>query len=124
MNSSAIAVLVTGLLPLLCAGIAKGGAKNYDNHDPRAWIARQPGYRARAHAAEQNSLEAFPLFAVGVLMASVAEANPQTVALWSWVFVGLRLIYIYCYVSDRATLRSLVWMLGLAVTIRLYALAF
>lgn len=124
MNSSAIAVLVTGLLPLLCAGIAKGGAKNYDNHDPRAWMARQPGYRARAHAAEQNSLEAFPLFAVAVLMAFVAGASPETVALWAWVFVGLRLVYIYCYVSDRATLRSIVWMLGLAVTIRLYALAF
>ena len=124
MNSSAIAVLVTGLLPLLCAGIAKGGAKNYDNHDPRAWIARQPGYRARAHAAEQNSLEAFPLFAVGVLMAFVAGARAETVALWAWVFVGLRLAYICCYVSDRATLRSIVWMLGLAVTIRLYALAF
>ena len=57
-------------------------------------------------------------------MAFVAGASPETVALWAWVFVGLRLVYIYCYVSDRATLRSIVWMLGLAVTIRLYALAF
>ena len=120
----ALAVMVAGLLPIVCAGISKWGARDYDNHDPRAWMARQPGYRARAHAAEQNSLEAFPLFAVGVLMAFVAGARAETVALWAWVFVGLRLVYIYCYVSDRATLRSIVWMLGLAVTVRLYALAF
>lgn len=124
MNSSALAVLVAGLLPVFCAGIAKWGAKGYDNHDPRAWMARQEGRRARADAAQHNSLEAFPLFAIAVVMALQNAAQPQAVAVWAWSFVAIRLAYIYCYVTDRATLRSWVWMLGLAVTIRLYALAF
>jgi len=124
MNSSAMAVLMAGLLPLVCAGIAKWNAKNYDNHDPRAWLARQQGYRARANAAQQNSLEAFPLFAVAVAMALHNGASPPIISIWAWLFVGLRIIYIFCYVSDRATLRSIVWMLALVVTIRLYAMAF
>lgn len=124
LNSSALAVLTAGLLPVVCAGIAKWGAKGYDNHDPRAWMARQEGYRARADAAQQNSLEAFPLFAIAVVMALHNGARPEDVALWAWCFVGIRLLYIYCYVSDRATLRSWVWMLGVAVTVRLYLMAY
>ncbi len=124
MNSSALAVLMAGLLPVLCAGIAKWGAKGYDNHDPRAWMSRQEGHRARADAAQHNSLEAFPLFAIAVVMALHNGADSDAVALWAWLFVAIRLVYIYCYVTDRATLRSMVWGVGLAVTIRLYVLAF
>lgn len=123
MNSSALAVMTAGLLPVVCAGIAKAGAKGYDNHDPRAWMARQEGYRARANAAQQNSLEAFAFFAAGVLLALQGGAPGETVAAWAWGFVAIRLVYIYCYVSDRASLRSLVWLLGVAVTLRLYLLA-
>lgn len=60
MIVSYAAILVAGLTPLVCAGIAKAGAKSYDNRDPRAWMAQQTGYRARANAAQANSLEAFP----------------------------------------------------------------
>ena len=124
MTSAALAVMVAGLLPIVCAGIAKWKARGYDNHDPRAWLARQEGWRARADAAQSNSLEAFPFFAAAVVLALQAGVDADTVAQWAWLFVGLRLVYIFCYVTDRATLRSLVWMLGLAVVICLYVLAF
>ena len=120
----ALAVMVAGLLPIVCAGISKWGARDYDNHDPRAWLARQEGWRARANAAQSNSLEAFPFFAAAVVLALQGGVDADTVAQWAWLFVGLRLVYIFCYVTDRATVRSLVWMLGLAVVIRLYVLAF
>jgi uncharacterized MAPEG superfamily protein len=123
MHSVVMAVLVTGLLPVVCAGIAKWGAKGYDNHDPRAWLAKQEGRPARAHAAQQNSFEAFPLFAVGVALAWQGGADLQDLSLWSWLFVALRLAYIACYLADRASLRSVVWLLGLAVTVRLYLMA-
>jgi uncharacterized MAPEG superfamily protein len=45
-------VLVAALLPYACAWLAKsrGFGKprsqgGYDNHDPRAWLARQEGWR-------------------------------------------------------------------------------
>ena len=124
MTSAALAVMVAGLLPIVCAGIAKWKARGYDNHDPRAWLARQEGWRARADAAQSNSLEAFPFFAVAVVLALHGGVDADTVAQWAWLFVGLRLVYIFCYVTDRATVRSLVWLLGLIVVIRLYAMAF
>lgn len=123
MNTAVLAVLVAGLLPVVCAGIAKWGAKAYDNHDPRAWMARQAGWRMRADAAQQNSLEAFPFFAAAVVLALHGGAPADQVARWAWLFVALRGVYIFCYVTDRATLRSVVWLLGLIVVLRLYILA-
>jgi len=122
--SAALPVMVAGLLPIVCAGISKWGARDYDNHDPRAWLARQDSWRARANAAQNNSLEAFPFFAAAVLLALHGGADAAVVAQWGWAFVALRLVYIYCYVADRASLRSIVWLLGLAVVIRLFAMAF
>lgn len=124
MNSAALAVMVAGLLPIVCAGIAKWGARDYDNRDPRAWLARQDGRRARANAAQSNSLEAFPFFAAAVVLALQAGSDAQLVAQWAWLFVALRVLYIGCYVADRASWRSIVWLLGLAVVIRLFAMAF
>jgi uncharacterized MAPEG superfamily protein len=124
MNGAAVAVLVAGLLPVVCAGISKWRARDYDNHDPRGWQARQSSWRARADAAQHNSLEAFPFFAAAVLLALQAGADGAAVAAWAWGFVALRAVYIACYISDRATWRSIVWSLGLAVVIRLYAMAF
>ena len=124
MSQEVLLVLIAGLLPVVCAGIAKWGAGTYDNHNPRAWMAQQDGHRARADAAQSNSLEAFPFFAAAVVLALQGGVDADTVAQWAWLFVGLRLVYIFCYVTDRATVRSLVWMLGLAVVIRLYVLAF
>ena len=65
MMISYATLLVAGLMPMVCAGIAKAGAKGYDNHNPRAWLAKQEGYRARANAAQANCLEAFPYFCGG-----------------------------------------------------------
>src|SRR5579863_5352856 len=55
-------LLIAGLLPYVATAISKAGA-DYDNRDPRAWLARQHGYRRRAGAAAMNAFEALPLFA-------------------------------------------------------------
>jgi len=123
MNQAVLIVLLAGLLPVVCAGIAKWGAKGYDNHDPRAWMSRQEGRRARANAAQQNSFEAFPFFAAGVTLAWMTDVDQAVIAQCGWFFLAMRVIYVYCYVSDRATLRSIFWLLGLASTVWLYVLA-
>jgi len=48
MNWTYLALLIAGVLPVACAGIAKLGFKEYDNNNPRAWLAKQTGFRARA----------------------------------------------------------------------------
>ncbi len=123
MNMTYLCLLITGLLPLVCATIAKAGGKSYDNHNPRAWLARQGGFRARANAAQSNSLEALPFFAVGVWAATQAGASPLTVEYLAVAFVLARLAYIACYLQDSAALRSTFWTVGHGCAIALYVLA-
>jgi uncharacterized MAPEG superfamily protein len=123
MNWALLSVLIAGVLPLVCAGIAKAGFKNYDNHDPRAWLSRQTGFRARANAAQANCFEAFPFFAAGVLVAILADVDPVKTDLLSIGFVLARIAYIACYVADKATWRSIVWTVGYGCVIALYVLA-
>ena len=123
-------VLVAAMLPIVCAGLAKrqgfgrprreGG---YDNHQPRAWLARQEGAAARANAAQANSFEALPLFIGAVIIAhqlGVAQALVDALAV---AFVTLRIVYIWTYLTDRALLRSLVWLAALAVNVALLVAA-
>lgn len=127
VNIAHVCMVVAGLLPIVCAGIAKAGRigqpraqGGYDNHDPRAWLARQSGHRARANAAQANSFEALPLFLAGVLVAQTSGARPVVVDALALAFVALRVLYIACYLADRDLLRSLAWTAGMAVTVALF----
>ena len=118
------AVLVAALLPIGCAGLAKWGMfavprreGGYDNHQPRAWLARQNDWRARANAAQANSFEALPLFIGAVIIAHQLGANQTWLDLLAFQFVVLRLVYILLYVADQASARSAVWLLALVVNI-------
>ena len=123
MNWTLLCILFAGLLPLAGTAAAKWGFKDYDNHNPREWLARQTGFRARGRAAEANSLEAFPLFAAAALAALHTGAPMAAVHALSIAFVALRVAYIALYLADRASLRSLAWAGGMACTIALFVLA-
>jgi uncharacterized MAPEG superfamily protein len=123
MIISYAAILVAGLTPLVCAGIAKAGAKGYDNHNPREWMAQQTGHRARANAAQANSLEAFPLFAVAVILALLTGVESVVVDMLCILFTASRVAYVACYLKDKARFRSLFWALGLLSVLTLYILA-
>ena len=120
MPLAIVCILLAGLLPIVSTGIAKAGFKGYDNRNPRDWLARQTGFRARANAAQANAWEAFPFFAAAVLSAqwmAVPQARIDGLAV---AFVVLRVIYLGLYLADRANLRSLIWMVGWGVCIALY----
>jgi uncharacterized MAPEG superfamily protein len=123
IDTVVLAVLIAGLLPYICAIVAKWGGRGYDNHNPREWLAHQDGYRARANAAQQNSFEAFAFFAVGVVLAALGGADGDAMEIASWVFVLARVAYVVCYVKDLATWRSLMWLVGWVATIYLYVQA-
>jgi uncharacterized MAPEG superfamily protein len=117
-------VLVAALLPIACAGLAKWGTFStprreggYDNHDPRAWLARQTSWRARANAAQANSFEALTFFIGAVVIAHQLGAHQSRLDVLAFVFVVLRLLYIMMYRADMATARSIAWVLALAVNI-------
>ena len=114
-------VLIAALLPLVAAALAKAGnARAFDNHNPREWLARQTGAAARANAAQANSFEAFPFFAAAVIVAAMLHAPQERVDLLAMIFIAARAAYIWCYVTDRATLRSFVWLVGMGCTVTIF----
>ena len=113
-------VLFMGLLPYVAAGIAKKGFDNYDNGQPRAWLAKQTGFRARANAAQANLFESLPLFFAAVIIASVMHAPQARLDILSIGFVIARIAYLICYVANWPTVRSLVWLCGLACVIAIF----
>ena len=116
-------VLVAALLPMFCALLAKAGAMpRGGNRDPRAWLAAQSGWRARANAAQANSFEGLPFFIGAVIIAHQLGAPQARLDQLACAFIVLRLAYIALYVSDKAMARSLVWGLGLAVNIAILLL--
>ena len=123
MNKAFLCVLIAGLLPYVCAGAAKWGFRKFDNHNPREWLAKQTGFRARANAAQANSFESFPLFAAGVIIATFAQVDAARIDLYAVVFVAARIAFIVCYVADKASLRSLCWLVGLLSAVGLFAAA-
>ena len=115
-------ILVAGLLPYAATLTAKVGAP-YDNRDPRGWLARQTGWRARANAAQHNGFEAFPFFAAGVIVAQLSGAGQATVDTLAIVFVVTRIAHFAAYVADLAALRSLLWLVGIGSVVGLFAAA-
>ncbi len=63
MTWSYVCVLLAGFMPLLFTGYAKFTGPGFNNRRPRDFLAGLEGARQRANAAQQNSFEAFPLFA-------------------------------------------------------------
>lgn len=115
-------VLVAGLLPVLTVGIAKVGGRGYDNGDPRAWLEKQSGRSKRADNAHRNHFEAFPFFAAAVLIATHLGAPRGTLDTLALVFIGARLAYTACYLADKATLRSTMWLIGYLDIIAIFLL--
>lgn len=117
-------VLVAALLPLGCAWLAKAHGfgtprrdGGFDNADPRAWLARQTDWHARANAAQANSFEALPFFIGAVIIAHQLGAAQGRLDILALLFVTLRLIYIAMYVANLPTVRSAIWAAALLVNI-------
>ncbi len=115
-------VLIAGVMPYIAVGIAKAD-KRYDNSAPRDWLATREGAKKRAYAAHLNSFEAFPLFASGVVIAHLMAAPVLVVNAMAIAFVLARIVYIWCYITNHASLRSLVWLVGFGLTVALFVVA-
>jgi uncharacterized MAPEG superfamily protein len=113
-------VLAAALLPIMTAGIAKAAGGSYNNGDPRGRAVTYAGLAKRAHAAHLNGFEAFPLFAVAVLVAEMKGGPRGMVDGLALLFIAARLAYVGCYLLDQATLRSTVWTIGLVSAIAVF----
>lgn len=115
-------LMVAAFLPYLWAVLAKS-ARGYDNHAPRASLAAATGWRKRADWAQQNSFEAFAPFAAAILTAHMLVGASERADTLAIGFVAFRLLHGLLYILDKATLRSLAWVGGIACVVGLFLVA-
>ena len=126
MTIAIVCVILAGFLPIMAAGIAKFGPTEnastdpYDNRQPREWLAKQTGLRARANAAQANTFESLPFFYVAIATAMILQAPQARIDVLAIAYLLARVAYIACYVMDWANLRTLVWLIGFACTVALF----
>ena len=118
MTTAYWCVFVAMLMPIVWAGVAKAGARDFDNARPRDYLAGLQGWRQRA-----NSYESFPAFAAGVIIAHLAGAAQPGIDMLALGYVVARILYGIFYITDRSTLRSLAWVAGLGCIIGLFVTA-
>ena len=114
-------LLIGGLLPYVIVATAKS-TKLYDNADPRLATNYQ-GWRTRAYAAHSNALEAFPLFAAAVLLATLRGADGTFVDVAAIVWFVARILYWRTYVTGQATARSIVWFVATLASLAIFLAA-
>ena len=117
MSPIAWLLLAAAVLPYGAAIAAKAGGRAFDNDAPRAWLAAQGGWRARADAAQANLFEGLPFFYAAVLYALYAGADEGRVAVLMLAWVLLRLLYVLAYILGRGTVRSIIWGVALLVNL-------
>jgi uncharacterized MAPEG superfamily protein len=117
-------VLAAALLPYVCAYLARSAGLGKprsqggcDTHEPRAWLARQTDWQARANAAQANSFEALPFFIGAVIIAHQLGAPQTRIDILAVLFVTLRIIYVAMYVAGLATVRTSIWAAALAANL-------
>lgn len=82
------------------------------------------GVARRAHWAQLNSFEITPAFAVAVIIAhQIGAAAQGTIDQLAIAFVISRVVYGILYIQNLPTLRSLVWVLGLALIVSLFVVS-
>jgi len=114
-------VFGTLLLYLLTiASIKWIGSRSFDNSNPRDPAFYADPIRARALGAHQNGIEAFPFFAIAVLLAEFRTGPQRLIDELAVLFLIVRIAYVFTYLGDRPTLRSILWSLGFAINIAIF----
>lgn len=114
-------VFATLLLYLVTIAAAKWtGGRTFDNARPRAPDFYADPIRARALGAHQNGIEAFPFFAAAVLLAEFRLGPQRLIDDLAVLFVIVRIAYVFTYIGNRPTLRSILWSLGFAINIAIF----
>ena len=117
-------VLIAALLPYLWTGLAKISKPHFNNNEPRIFLDKLEGWGQRANWAQQNSFEAFPVFAVAVIIANqIGSINPNTLDNLAITFIIARIFYGIFYLTNQATLRSIVWSIGAASWLSMFVLS-
>ena len=107
--------LLLGIVHILIAGHAK--TKQYGTKwNVSARDAELPPLNpvaARLVRAQANFFETFPIFAVAILIATVADRSGVLTVLGSALYVVARVIYLPLYAFGVPVVRTLVWLVSM-----------
>ena len=93
------------------------GFRRFDNSKPRDPAFYDDPLGSRALGAHQNGIEAFPFFAVAVLLAEFRDSPQHLIDELAVLFLIVRIAYVFTYLGNRPTLRSMLWSIGFAINI-------
>jgi uncharacterized MAPEG superfamily protein len=96
------------------------GFRRFDNARPRDPAFYADPLRSRALGAHQNGIEAFPFFAVAVLLAEFRAGPQHLIDELAVLFLIVRVAYVFTYLGDRPTLRSILWSVGFAINLAIF----
>ena len=96
------------------------GFRSFDNSTPRDPAFYDDPVRSRALGAHQNGIEAFPFFAIAVLLAEFRGGPQRYVNELAVLFLIVRIAYVFTYLGNRPTLRSILWNIGFAINVAIF----
>lgn len=124
MTTAHWCVLVAALMPYLWTVLAKLSKPGLNNSQPRNFLNSLDGWGQRANWAQANSFEAFPAFAAAVIIGSLsANIEQNTLNILAIVFIICRLLHGVFYITDKATLRSIAWFIGIGSWVSIFVLS-
>ena len=116
-------VFASLMLTLLSIGSVKWFRfGRFDNSRPRDPAFYESPFAARALGAHQNGIEAFPFFAAAVLLAEFRACPQNLINELAVLFVIVRIAYVFTYIGNRPTLRSILWSIGFAINLAIFFL--
>ena len=124
MTLAYLCMVLASVFPFLFAGLAKSDPKRFNNATPRRYLSELTGWRQRANWVQQNSFEIFPIFAAAVIVAHLTQGRQALVDGLALTFLISRVGYGLAYLANKATLRSLVWVVGLGCILGLYFVSY
>ena len=113
---------VVAIYLLTIVPIKKLGGRQYDNARPRDPAFYADAIRARALGAHQNGIEAFPFFAVAVLLAEFRGSPQNLINELAVLFLIVRIAYVLTYIGNRPRLRSILWNIGFVINTAIFFL--
>jgi uncharacterized MAPEG superfamily protein len=120
MHTLIICLFIATLLPYLSkipVAFCMAKAGGYNNNYPREQQASLQGFGARATAAHQNSFESLIVFSTAAITAIATNHVTTLVDNLAITYLVSRVIYHLLYLMNLASLRSLIWGVGLVCSL-------
>lgn len=81
------------------------------------------GKTGRIQRALNNHFEGLIMFTLAVVVVTLGDQSTVVTATCAYIYLGARVLYVYCYVYGLTPWRSYVWVTGLIATVTMIVAA-